>query len=89
MNGGAAGSAPGQQPIGIFREPDGGPVPDIPRGKGTRSWGPYILSGAWWRSSADQAIQRRYYFLETSDGDRLWVYYDGRRHRWFLQGKVE
>lgn len=71
--GGAAGSAPGQQPAG----------------QAVRAWGPYILSGAWWRSGDEPAIHRRYYFLETRQGETLWVYYDGRRRQWFLQGRVE
>ena len=60
-----------------------------PGRQAVRTWGPYILSGAWWRSGDEPAIHRRYYFLEMRQGDRLWVYYDGRRRQWFLQGKVE
>lgn len=71
--GGAAGSAPGQQPVR----------------QAVRTWGPYIVSGAWWRNGDQPAIHRHYYFLETRHGDMLWVYYDGRRRQWFLQGKVE
>jgi len=71
------------------REPDGRLTHDLPCGRAVRSWGPYILSGQWWRSRDEHAIDRRYYFLETPHGDVLWVYYDGRRGRWFLQGEVE
>ncbi|MBE0616346.1 MAG: DNA polymerase Y family protein [Proteobacteria bacterium] len=78
-------------PLGIRprREPDGRLTLDLPSGRAVRSWGPYILSGQWWRSRDEHAIDRRYYFLETPHGDVLWVYYDGRRGRWFLQGEVE
>jgi len=47
--------------------------------------GPYILSGGWW----NREIHREYYFAETRRGDFLWLYYDRRRRRWFLQGWVE
>lgn len=50
-----------------------------------RLCGPYILSGGWWI----REIHREYYFVETQRGDLLWVYYDKRRRRWFLQGWVE
>jgi protein ImuB len=47
--------------------------------------GPYILSGGWW----NREIHREYYFAETRRGDFLWLYYDRRRRRWFLQGWIE
>jgi len=47
--------------------------------------GPYILSGGWW----NREIHREYYFAETGRGDLLWLYYDRRRRRWFLQGWIE
>src|SRR4029077_20619807 len=47
--------------------------------------GPYILSGGWWT----REIHREYYFAETRRGDLLWLYYDRRRRRWFLQGWIE
>lgn len=78
-------------PLGIRgqSEPEGRLVRGLPCGPAVRTWGPYVLSGAWWRSGDEPAIHRRYYFLETRHGDMLWVYYDGRRRQWFLQGKVE
>lgn len=51
----------------------------------TRLLGPYVVSGGWWVREA----HREYYFAETRRGDLLWVYYDRRRRRWFLQGQVE
>ncbi len=51
----------------------------------TRTHGPYIVSGGWWR----QDVHRTYYFAETRDAEMLWVYYDGIRKRWCLQGRVE
>jgi protein ImuB len=66
---------------------------ELPVGRVVRSWGPYILSGEWWQGSGERGcpppIHRQYYFLETARGDVLWVYYDGPRRQWFLQGQVE
>jgi protein ImuB len=47
--------------------------------------GPYVLSGGWW----NREIHREYYFAETGRGDFLWLYYDKRRRRWFLQGWID
>ncbi|MBI4280547.1 MAG: DNA polymerase Y family protein [Armatimonadetes bacterium] len=47
--------------------------------------GPYIVSGGWWV----REVHREYHFVETRRGDLLWVYYDRRRRRWFLCGRVE
>ena len=47
--------------------------------------GPYVVSGGWWHKE----IQREYHFAQTGDGKVLWVYYDKKRHRWFLQGEVD
>ncbi|GBD30283.1 DNA polymerase IV [bacterium HR32] len=47
--------------------------------------GPEEVAGGWWV----RRVHRSYYFLETEAGELLWVYYDHRRHRWFLQGRVE
>lgn len=66
-------------------EPDGWIVRDLKCGPVTRVWGPYVISGGWWR----RQIHRSYYFLETLRGDILWVYYDEIRRRWFLHGQVE
>ncbi len=66
-------------------EPDGWIVRDLRCGPVVRMWGPYTVSGGWWRTE----VHRSYYFLETMRGDILWVYYDGPRRRWFLHGQVE
>jgi len=49
-----------------------------------RADGPYVISGGWWQGEA----HREYYFAETKSGRILWVYFDRRRRRWFLQGEV-
>ena len=59
------------------RDPEQGPVGLM--------FGPYVVSGGWWR----QEIHREYRFAETRRGDLLWVYYDRRRRRWFQHGEVE
>lgn len=45
--------------------------------------GPYIVSGGWWR----RKIHREYYYVRARGG-WLWVYYDHRRKRAFVQGQV-
>lgn len=66
-------------------EPDGWLVKDLKCGPVVRIWGPYVVSGGWWRKE----VHRSYYFLETMRGDILWVYYDSPRRKWFLHGQVE
>lgn len=52
--------------------------------------GPYIVSGGWWnRSFPGGEVHREYHYARTEDGEILWVYYDRRRRRWYLTGKVE
>lgn len=47
--------------------------------------GPYIISGGWWM----RRIERDYYYVRSQSGRWLWVYYDRRRRRAFVQGTVE
>ena len=53
----------------------------------TSSAGPCIISGGWWGSGP--GAHREYHFVRHGEGAWLWVYYDLRRHGWFLHGKVE
>lgn len=47
--------------------------------------GPFLVSSGWWHGEA-----RRAYHFATGDGGELrWVYYDPRRKRWWVQGRVE
>jgi len=61
----------------------------IPAGARTsqvqRVCGPYVVSGGWWGGG----VHREYFFVQTDRGDLWWLYYDGRRRRFFLQGQVE
>jgi protein ImuB len=47
--------------------------------------GPYRVCGGWWQGE----VERDYYFAVTDHREMLWVYYDQRRQRWFLQGQIE
>lgn len=57
----------------------------IDEGTVRETFGPYIVSGGWWA----REIQREYYFVRTSNGRALWMFYDRRRMGWFIQGEVE
>jgi protein ImuB len=51
----------------------------------TRFDGPYVFSGGWWSGG----VHRDYYFVNMHRGEVLWVFYDRKRRRWFLEGRVE
>ena len=55
------------------------------RGPVVRWFGPYRVSGGWWR----RLVERDYYYAETHRGELLWLYHDRQRKRWFLQGMVD
>jgi protein ImuB len=78
-----------RKPIPLHTRPFRGPGGLHLRGMGheavIRVTGPYVVSGGWWQ----REIAREYHFAETKDGQILWVYYDRRRRRWFVQGTVE
>ncbi len=50
-----------------------------------RSFGPFMVSGGWWR----QSVERAYFYAEMQSGEIIWIYYDRLRRRWFQQGRVE
>lgn len=60
-------------------------LPGFPRGPVIETFGPYIVSGGWWR----RTVHREYYFAGTRETEMLWVYYDRIRGRWLLQGRIE
>jgi protein ImuB len=66
-------------------EPDGWLIAGIADGPVEESIGPHIVSGGWWRKE----IERAYYYVRTRKGRWLWIYYDQKRRRWFLQGEVQ
>lgn len=56
--------------------------------------GPYIVSGGWWGETGREpgsmaGAHREYSFVHTRDGELWWVYFDRRRRRMFLQGRIE
>lgn len=54
-------------------------------GQRLRLLGPHRLSGGWWM----REVARDYYYAESGAGALLWVYFDRRRQRWFVQGEVD
>ena len=67
------------------QEPDGWLLRGLEHGPVTRFVGPYIFSGGWWSGG----VHRDYYFVNMHRGEVLWVFYDRKRRRWFLEGRVE
>lgn len=66
-------------------EPDGWMLRGLEQGPVVRVNGPYAITGFWWRTP----VARDYHFAETKAGERLWVFYDRGKRRWYLQGEVE
>ncbi|MEZ4257285.1 MAG: DNA polymerase Y family protein [Polyangiales bacterium] len=75
---------PEKLPPSPLVHPEGWLIRGVEHGPVIKATGPYVMSGGWWRSE----IQRDYYFTELHSGEWLWVYYDRKRRRWFLQGHV-
>ena len=46
--------------------------------------GSYIVAGGWW----GREVHHEYHFIETPEQEWLWVYYDRRNQRWFVQGHI-
>ncbi len=70
---------------GRHRDAEGELLKHIDQGTVRETFGPYIVSGGWW----SREVRREYYFVRTSNGRALWMYYDRRRMSWFIQGEVE
>jgi protein ImuB len=51
-----------------------------------RAWGPERVETGWWRG-AD--VRRDYYTVETTDGERFWLFRDLTGGGWFLHGVYE
>jgi hypothetical protein len=43
------------------------------------------LATEWWREGGN----RRYFIAETPRGEKLWVYWDGKKQAWFLHGTFD
>lgn len=48
-----------------------------------RSWGPERIETGWWRAGD---VRRDYFTVETTDGERLWLYRDLTGGGWFVHG---
>jgi len=69
--------------------PDGPPFSFRLRGREYRiaqSWGPERIETGWWRG---RPIARDYYRVETTTGQRFWLFRNLEEGRWFLHGNFE
>ena len=66
-------------------ESDGWLLRGLEQGPVQKFVGPYVFSGGWWAGG----VHREYYFVNMLRGEVLWVFYDRKRRRWFLEGRVE
>jgi len=73
---------------GTHRHADRQLAAHIDDGSVRETLGPFVVSGGWWNLDA-QEVHREYYFVRTSNGRALWMYYDRRRRCWFIHGEVE
>lgn len=64
---------------------DGWLLSGLEYGSVTDMRGPYVISGEWWQTG----FVREYAFARTKRGECLWVYYDRKARRWFVQGVIE
>ncbi|MDQ7005994.1 MAG: DNA polymerase Y family protein [Acidobacteriota bacterium] len=64
---------------------DGWLIRGVEHGPVVRMSEPWIVAGGWWT----RPLRREYRYATCRRGDVLWVFYDQRRRRWFLQGQVE
>ncbi len=67
------------------KEPDGWLIAGLGGGAVEELRGPYVVSGGWWARD----IHRESHYVRTSRSGWLWVYFDRRRRRWYLQGSIE
>jgi protein ImuB len=66
--------------------PDGPPLRFVWQRRGYRvhrHWGPERIETGWWRG---RSVKRDYYRVETTDGERYWLFRRLADGRWFLHG---
>ncbi|MCY3004334.1 MAG: hypothetical protein NTV21_21265 [Planctomycetota bacterium] len=73
-----------QLPARSRHEEDGWMLRGVAHGSVARLCGPYLACGGWWGNE----VEREYHFAQMQSGEILWIYFDRRRRRWFLQGSV-
>jgi protein ImuB len=66
-------------------DPEGWMIAGLEGGAVQDLRGPWTVSGGWWA----REVRREYHYVRTEREGWLWVYFDRRRRRWFLQGSVE
>ncbi len=71
-------AAPGGPPV---RFQIGGQVYQV-----HRYWGPERIETGWWRG---RSVRRDYYRVETTTGQRFWLFRGREDERWYLQGMFE
>jgi protein ImuB len=69
----------------IRRRPEPVSLGRLEMDDGAELSGPFVVSGGWWAGE----VHRDYHFAEGEDGEIVWVYWDERRERWFLQGGLK
>jgi protein ImuB len=50
----------------------------------SRTWGPERIETGWWRGGY---VRRDYYRVETTGGERFWIFRRLTDRQWFLQGE--
>jgi protein ImuB len=71
--------APVQFRLAQKNQRDAGPAHRV-----ARSWGPERIETGWWRSGL---IRRDYYRVETTQGERYWLFHELASGVWYLQGE--
>lgn len=76
-------------------------IPDAPplffvwrrvRHRVAKADGPERITGEWWRADAEAGTRRDYYRVETTEGERFWLFRDAPAEaggRWWLHGLGE
>jgi protein ImuB len=49
-----------------------------------RAWGPERIETGWWRT---RCVRRDYYQVETTSGERFWLFRELAGGGWFLHGE--
>jgi protein ImuB len=50
------------------------------------TWGPERIETGWWRG---RTVGRDYYQIETTTGQRFWLFRRLRDGKWFMHGRFE
>jgi protein ImuB len=52
-------------------------------------WGPERIETAWWRKHEPRRVRRDYYRVETTSGQRFWLFRHRDDDKWFLHGEFD